>query len=296
MTRVVVALGPRATPPQDEPASTAARRASVAEACRALAWIACRHELVVSHDHGLRTGLPDESDGMAGHLVEQELRDRLGDERVVSTLIHRTEVDPADPAFEHPTRFLGPPHFDDDALIASRLHGWVMARDDTWMRRVVPEPRPVRILDRRPITWLLEHDAVVLCAGGGGTPTIRTPPDPAGPGGDRLVAVEAVIDHERAAAVLARDLDADLLVFATDADPADVPPATSTVDAAAQFARETGRSAVIGCLADVEGLLDGTRGTTVTAPPARLPAPALLSARGRSAASGRAAHPGRATG
>ncbi len=153
------------------------------------------------------------------------------------------------------------------------------------MRRVVPSPAPVRIFEHRPIRWLLERGCVVICAGGGGIPTAYV--------ADRqLVGVEAVIDKDHASGLLARDVDADILIMATDAPAAFVgfgtpkaraiahadPDALLTeyksefaagsmlpkIIAACDFARATDKPAVIGALADIDAMLAGTAGTRIS--------------------------------
>ena len=154
------------------------------------------------------------------------------------------------------------------------------------MRRVVPSPAPQRIFERRPIRWLLERGCVVICAGGGGIPTAYQP-------GRQLTGVEAVIDKDRASALLARDVDADILIMATAATAVFVGFGTPQqraivaadpdallagyraefaagsmlpkVTAAADFARTTGKPAMIGALADIDAMLAGTAGTRVAA-------------------------------
>lgn len=305
--RVVVALGGNAILRRDQKMTIDNQRASIAEACEPLARIAAEHELVVSHGNGPQIGLlalqaaaydhlseypfdvlGASTEGMIGYLIEQELGNRLGNRRALTTLVTRTEVDPADPAFADPTKFVGPGYFDADAAIATQQHGWTMKRDGTWMRRVVPSPRPLQILELRPIQWLLEKGAVVICAGGGGVPTVRSVQSAPDAAGDLLVGVEAVIDKDLASAVLARDLGAELLVIATDVngvfvdwhepderrivrahpdelDPDEFPPGSMgpKVRAAAQFARETSGTAVIGSLQEIDEMLAGRAGTRV---------------------------------
>jgi carbamate kinase len=302
--RVVVALGGNALLRRGEPMSAERQRANIGIAAEALAAIATRHELVVSHGNGPQVGLlalqsaayPDvepypldilgaETEGMIGYLLEQELGNRLPFEVPFATILTMVEVDPADPAFEDPTKFVGPVYERSaaDRLAADR--GWVFKRDGDRWRRVVASPLPVRIFEIRPIRWLLEHGTVVICAGGGGVPTMYAP------GADRrLVGVEAVIDKDLASALLARDLAADLLVMATDVDgvyrgwgtpdqlrigrttPAELgglefPPGSMgpKVAAAVEFVGRTGRRAVIGALDEIEGLVAGTAGTNVVA-------------------------------
>jgi carbamate kinase len=147
----------------------------------------------------------------------------------------------------------------------------------------VPSPEPKRVFEIRPIRWLLEHGTIVICAGGGGIPTMYQP------GADRkLVGVEAVIDKDFASELLARDLAADLFVMLTDADavcvdwgeptqkqirrasPSSIAafsfPAGSMepkVDAACRFVKATGKTAAIGALKDLPRIVAGEAGTTV---------------------------------
>jgi len=306
--RVVVALGGNAILRRDQKMTIDNQRISIATACGPLARIAADHELVVSHGNGPQIGLlalqaaaydhvseypfdvlGASTEGMIGYLIEEELGNQLGNHRVVTTLVTRTEVDARDPAFQEPTKFVGPGYNDDDAAAAVERHGWTMKRDGSWMRRVVPSPKPFRIIELQPVQWLLERRAVVICAGGGGVPTLRTPPDIPNSPGDLLMGVEAVIDKDLASAVLARDLRADLLIIATDVDgvyldwhgaeerrivrshpdalDADQFPAGSMgpkVRAAVQFAQETSGTAVIGSLQDIDAMLAGQAGTAIS--------------------------------
>ncbi|MBD8606405.1 carbamate kinase [Aeromicrobium sp. CFBP 8757] len=299
---VVVALGGNAILRRGEPMTVASQRASIAEACVPLAHVARQHDLVVSHGNGPQVGLlalqaasydevseypfdvlGAQTEGMLGYLIEQELGNRLGDERVVATLVTRTLVDADDPAFGDPTKLVGLVYTTAQAHELAATHGWQVRADGDAMRRVVPSPTPLRILETEAVQWILDRHGVVICAGGGGVPTAR----------DRatgtLVGVEAVIDKDLASAVLARDLGARLLVIATDVagvftdwggpdqrlvarahpdalDPADFPAGSMgpKVRAAGQFARETGLSAVIGSLTDIDKMFAGTAGTVVT--------------------------------
>ena len=306
--RVVVALGGNAILRRDQQMTIDNQRASIAAACEPLAHIAARHELVVSHGNGPQIGLlalqaaaydhvseypfdvlGASTEGMIGYLLEQELGNRLANDQVVTTLVTRTEVDPSDPAFADPTKFVGPGYSEADAAIAIEQHGWAMKRDGRRMRRVVASPQPVQILELRPIQWLLEKGAIVICAGGGGVPTVRSDPDSGDGLGDVLAGVEAVVDKDLASAVLARDLGADLLIIATDVkgvfvnwrepgerqviraspddlDPIEFPPGSMRpkVQAAVQFARETSGTAVIGSLKEIDEMLAGRAGTRVS--------------------------------
>jgi carbamate kinase len=225
-----------------------------------------------------------ETEGMIGYMIEQELGNLLPFERPFATLLTMIEVDPADPAFRDPTKFVGPVYekADADRLTAGR--GWVFRQDGAAWRRVVPSPMPRRIFELRPVKWLLERNTIVIAAGGGGIPTMYEP------GADRkLIGVECVIDKDLASGLLAKELDADLFLMLTDADavyanwgtPAQRPirraspeaigaldfPAGSMrpkVDAACRFALATGKKASIGTAADLGGILAGEAGTTVT--------------------------------
>ena len=194
-----------------------------------------------------------------------------------------TEVDPADPAFAEPSKFVGPVYDEEQARRLAERRGWTMKPDDGGWRRVVPSPLPRRIFELRPVEWLLAQGCVVICAGGGGIPTMYRQ------GTRTLVGVEAVIDKDLASAVLARDLGADALVIATATDAvytgwgtadqraivAAHPDAMAAFDfpagsmgpkvaAAAQFASATGKDAVIGALADLPALLAGQAGTRIS--------------------------------
>jgi carbamate kinase len=303
--RVVVALGGNALLRRDQPLTVEAQRSNVAVACEHLAPIALDHELLVSHGNGPQIGLlaleeaayeptPDapldvlgaETQGMIGYLVQQELSNRFSDAKPIASLLTMIEVDPADPAFGDPTKPIGPGYSraEADALAAAR--GWAFKPDGDELRRVVPSPAPRRIVEIRQIGWLLERGCVVICAGGGGIPTV-THPD----GG--LVGVEAVIDKDHASGLLARDVGADLLIMATDAPGAFIGFGTPAqqlivganpdallsdhrsefaqgsmlpkVVAACDFARATGKAAVIGALVDIDAMLEGSAGTRVAA-------------------------------
>ncbi|HEV2730992.1 MAG TPA: hypothetical protein VGV15_13240, partial [Terriglobales bacterium] len=148
---------------------------------------------------------------------------------------------------------------------------------------VVPSPVPQRIFEIRPVRWLLDHGTVVICAGGGGIPTMYEP------GADRkLIGVEAVIDKDLCSELLARELNADLLVMLTDADSVyldwgkptqrairhtspgaltGVQFATGSMgpkmEAACRFAMATGKPAAIGALSELNRIIAGHAGTTV---------------------------------
>jgi len=301
--RLVVALGGNALQRRGEPMTAASQRVNVRRAAQALAHTALDHELVITHGNGPQVGLlalqglayaPDEAypldvlgaetEGMIGYLIEQELGNLLPFEKPLATILTMTEVDPQDPAFADPTKFVGPTYGAAEAHdLAARL-GWTVKPDGSSWRRVVASPKPVRIFELRPIRWLLEQGAVVIAAGGGGIPTAYLP------GSRTLSGVEAVVDKDLASAVLAREIEADRFVVATDADAVYVNwgepgqravraahpdalldlqfPAGSMgpkVAAAVEFAAASGHEARIGALDHLAAVLAGESGTRVSA-------------------------------
>ncbi|WP_426573097.1 carbamate kinase [Aquihabitans sp. McL0605] len=302
--RIVVALGGNALLRRGEPMTVENQRANVAVACEQLAPLAVEHDLVISHGNGPQVGLlalegaaykevptypldvlGAESQGMIGYLLELELANRLPADHPVMAMLTMIEVDPADPAFDEPTKPIGPIYDPADVAALAVERGWTFRADGEHQRRVVASPAPKHIYELDQIAALLGTGCSVICAGGGGIPVAR---DRNG----RLYGVEAVIDKDHASALLARQLEADLFVMATDADaaytgwgtPEQAPirradPDTLLIEhgsefaagsmlpkvtAACDFARLTGQRAVIGQLADIEELVAGTAGTSIT--------------------------------
>jgi carbamate kinase len=220
---------------------------------------------------------------MIGYMIEQELGNLLPFEVPFATILTMVEVDPNDPAFQNPTKFVGPVYDKAEAEGLAQEKGWVVKPDGEKWRRVVPSPLPMRIFELRPVKWLLEHGTVVICAGGGGIPTMYLPD-----GTRTLAGVEAVIDKDLASELLARDLEADLFVIATDvkgvyldwgkpeqrmlgrvtpeelrAHPFPAGSMGPKVQAAIQFVERTGKRAAIGSLEDIEQIVAGTAGTNI---------------------------------
>jgi carbamate kinase len=300
--RVVVALGGNALLKRGEPMTADVQRANVQVAAQALAPVSREHQLIITHGNGPQVGLlalqahaylaveaypldvlGAETEGMIGYMLEQELGNLVPFEVPLATLLTMVEVDPADPAFNDPTKFVGPVYDRADADRLETEKGWTFKQDGNKWRRVVPSPLPKRIFEIRPITWLLDQGTIVICAGGGGIPTAY-----AADGSRKLGGIEAVIDKDLASELLARELDADLYIMATDVsgvyrdfgtpdqrliDHATVSelkgqpfPAGSMgpkVAAAVQFVEQTGKRAAIGALADIEGIVAGEKGTNV---------------------------------
>jgi carbamate kinase len=300
--RIVVALGGNALLKRGEPMTYDAQRTNVRIAALALADLAKDHQIIVAHGNGPQVGLlalqaasyaPQtlwpldvlgaETEGMIGYLIEQELMNALPAGPECATLLTRVEVDRADPAFDQPTKPIGPVYTVDEAKLVRAEHLWSMVAEAKGMRRVVPSPLPQRILGLAAIKLLVEAGVCVICAGGGGIPVVRS--DTGG-----MEGVEAVIDKDRTAALLAQALHADALLMLTDVaavmrdwgTPAETAITTITaaaldkmtfaggsmgpkIAAASAFVRAGGAIAGIGTLADARAILEGRAGTQITA-------------------------------
>jgi carbamate kinase len=236
--------------------------------------------------------LDAQTEGQIGYILEQELGNALPFEKHIATLLTMIEVDRNDPAFGNPTKPIGPMYAKEEADSLAADKGWTFKPDADGFRRVVPSPLPQRIFGIPAIRRLLEDGWIVICSGGGGIPT-RYTDEPAVPG-RRLEGVEAVIDKDLASALLAADLGADRLVIATDVDavyadwgtpdqrpirqatPAELAASEFAegsmgpkVRAACTFVEQTGGTAAIGSITEIEALLHGDAGTTVA--PAAIP-------------------------
>jgi carbamate kinase len=298
--RVVIALGGNALLRRGEPMTAEQQKENIQIAAKALAEVAKHHELVIVHGNGPQVGLlalqaeaytslapypldilGAETEGMIGYLLERELGNLLPCEQPLATLLTMIEVDSKDPAFQHPSKPIGPIYSQHEAEKLAAERGWAIAPDGKDFRRVVPSPLPKRIFEIRPIRWLLEKGAIVICAGGGGIPTMY---DEAG----NLQGVEAVIDKDRASALLAKELAADFLIMATDVDgvylnwrkpdakiiryaaPDEIVQFNFAagsmgpkIEAAVEFAQKTGKTAAIGALSDLSKMIAGEAGTQI---------------------------------
>ncbi|WP_338522878.1 carbamate kinase [Pseudomonas batumici] len=299
--RIVVALGGNALLRRGEPMTADNQRANIRTATEQIARIYPGNQLVIAHGNGPQVGLLSlqaaaytqvspypldvlgaETEGMIGYIIEQELGNLLDFEVPFATLLTQVEVDPRDPAFQHPSKPIGPVYAKAEAERLAAEKGWSIAPDGDKFRRVVASPKPRRIFEIRPIKWLLDKGSIVICAGGGGIPTLY---DEDG----KLKGIEAVIDKDLCSSLLAEQLGADLLVIATDVSAAFVdwgqpsqkaiaqahPDAIEKlgfaagsmgpkVQAACEFARHTGKVAVIGSLADIEAIVQGKAGTRIS--------------------------------
>ncbi len=298
--RIVIALGGNALLRRGQAMTAENQRANIRTACERIAEVTDGHEVVIAHGNGPQVGLlalqaaayadvppypldilGAQTEAMIGYVIEQELGNLVPAETSLATVLTMIEVDHADPAFEAPTKPIGPVYDRETAEQLAEAGGWTIAPDGDKFRRVVASPRPRRIFEIRPIRQLLEAGTIVICAGGGGIPTAYD-------ANDRLVGVEAVVDKDLASGLLARELDADLLVIATDVDgvytgwgtPDQKRLDTATpaqlrehdfaagsmgpkVEAACEFVEATGRRAVIGSLDDIADIVRGSAGTHV---------------------------------
>ena len=296
--RLVVALGGNALLRRGEPAEAAIQQTRVHEAADALSAVAREHELVITHGNGPQVGLlaleadaytaiapypldilGAESQGMIGYLLVQALGNALPGHEIAA-LLTRVVVDGDDPAFCHPTKPIGPVYDERDARRLAAAKGWTIAADGPSFRRVVPSPEPRRIVELGTIGRLVDAGVVVVCAGGGGIPVVA--------GREGLTGVEAVIDKDLTAALLAEGLGADRFVMLTDVSsverdwgsPEPLPIARTTpaelrrlrfapgsmgpkVDAACRFVERTGGVATIGALGQLVDILAGVAGTQV---------------------------------
>lgn len=296
---VVVALGGNALVHRGEPLAAALQRQRVRAAAQALAPLCREHRVVLTHGNGPQVGLlalqseafreveaypldvlSAETQGMVGYWLQQELAAAIGSQRVV-TLLTQVEIDATDPALHLPRKPIGPVYTAAEAQRLAAERGWQVAPDGHMWRRVVASPAPRKIVELEAVRILLREGYTMVCGGGGGVPVIR---DVRG----RLCGVEAVVDKDRTAALLATELDADRLLILTDVagvlegwpgpdarvlrrttpqalrqhawDAGSMGP---KVEAAADFVAATGRNAAIGALDDAAAVLAGHCGTTV---------------------------------
>jgi len=297
--RLVVAIGGNALLTRGEELSAENQRRNMGEAARALAEIMRDHEVILVHGNGPQVGLlalesaafkdappypldvlGAESQGMIGYIIEQELRNAMPERRIV-TLLTQTIVEANDPAFANPTKPIGPIYTEAEAKELAAARGWSIAPDGKNFRRVVPSPLPVDMLERQTIGDLVSAGLVVICAGGGGIPVTLD-------ASKQVQGIEAVIDKDLAASLLARKLNADRLIILTDVDAVyrdwgkdtqkridKTAPASlramdfakgsmgPKVDAVCRFVEASGKPAAIGSLAHAGEVVSGKSGTHI---------------------------------
>ncbi|MEF3098757.1 carbamate kinase [Raoultella terrigena] len=295
---IVIALGGNALLARGEALSAENQYRNIAQIADVVASLSQEYQVVIVHGNGPQVGLlalqnqaysdcpawpldvlVAETQGMLGYMIAQVLGSRVGIPPVV-TLLTRVEVDAADPAFRQPGKYIGPVWAPEEQSALEARYGWQMKKDGDYVRRVVPSPRPQKILERQAISQLLADGNVVICAGGGGTPVVEE--------NGSYQGMEAVVDKDLAASVLAQSLQAEALLILTEADAVyldwGTPKAralrTATVDdirplavpdgamgpkaeAAIQFVEMTGHPAYIGALRDAPAILRGEKGTLI---------------------------------
>jgi len=300
-TRVVVALGGNALLQRGQALNAENQRGNIRIAARQLAAVHQHHQLVIAHGNGPQVGLlalmeaaynavdpypldvlGAETVGMIGYMIEQELGNIIPFEDHIVTVLTQILVDPADPAFEHPTKPVGPVYGQAESEKLQREKGWAMAPDGEYFRRVVPSPLPKQIIEIDAIRVLVDSGIVVICAGGGGIPVAYDKDK-------KLYGVEAVIDKDLASGLLAKGLGADMFVMLTDVanvylnfgKPDQKPIRAAHPDAleklgfpegsmgpkvlgACQFVRETGKRSAIGQLSDLTRIMAGEAGTLIS--------------------------------
>lgn len=298
--RIVIALGGNALLKRGEPMTCENQRANVRIAAEQIAKAYEGNELIISHGNGPQVGLlalqnnaykpvpmypldviGGESLGMIGYMIQQELVNFVPKSATLATVLTQTQVDSKDPAFQNPTKPVGPVYDKEEAERLAKQHGWTIAQDNDKYRRVVPSPEPKRIWGLKPLKTLVEHGHIVICCGGGGIPTYF---DEQG----NLVGAEAVIDKDLASSLLASEVEADIFVIATDVNGAYVDWGKPTqrriaeadpeslrafgfakgsmgpkVEAVCRFVEKTGKPAVIGALSEIDQILAGKAGTRV---------------------------------
>jgi len=298
---VVIALGGNALLQRGEPVSADVQRKNMRTAGESIARVAQDHHVVLTHGNGPQVGLlalqeasysdifqnpldvlGAETEGMIGYLIEQELSNRLPG-REILTLLTRVEVDPEDPAFQNPTKPIGPVFEPDEGRKMAEVKGWHMAADGDGVRRVVPSPLPKEIIPAKIFRRLLVRGVLVVCAGGGGIPVMWDEEE-------GWKGIEAVIDKDRTASLLARQVGADALIMLTDVPSVQIgfgtpearnlerttpselkalagefPPGSMgpKIASAVEFVEETGGFAAIGSLKDAPAIIRQEAGTIV---------------------------------
>lgn len=304
--RVLVALGGNALLRRGEALSAANQQANISRAAAQLARIAEKHDVILTHGNGPQVGLlalqaaaytvlepypldvlGAESQGMIGYLLEQALANLLPQTRQVVSLVTRVVVASDDEAFAKPSKPIGPMYTEPEAMRLAKEKNWQVAADGppekNGFRRIVASPKPLEVLNLPAIVCLIKSNVLVIAAGGGGIPVMRDATT------HNLTGVEAVIDKDQTASLLAIALKVDCLLIATDVEAVFVdwgklsqqaivtttPESLQSlvfasgsmapkVDAASRFVTRSGKRAVIGSLEHIEAMLAGDHGTQIT--------------------------------
>jgi carbamate kinase len=296
----VIALGGNALLRRGQPLEADLQWQNVKVAASAIAELIREgHEVIICHGNGPQVGLlalqseayeevrsypldvlDAESQSMIGYMLQQSLHNELPDKEVV-TIVTQVEVNSSDPAFQKPTKFIGPIYSKDQAERLALEYGWTVKVDLDSVRRVVPSPHPKSIIEIDTITTLLDAGIITICGGGGGIPVIKN--------NGKLSGIEGVIDKDRTAALIAEQIQADALIILTDVDgiyedyrnpkqqqikqasvvalEATEFPAGSMgpkVEAACLFVSNTGGISAIGSLSNLLGIVNKESGTHIT--------------------------------
>ncbi|MGP4050160.1 carbamate kinase [Streptomyces sp. 2A115] len=299
--RIVIALGGNALLRRGDRPDAAVQQANIDRVATAVAALALEHEVVITHGNEPQIGLlamesaadpvltgpcpldllGAQTEGLIGSLLVRALHDTLPGRKIAALVTH-TVVRADDPAFARPTKRVGPAYPRDVARSLARRRGWHIAKDATGWRQVVASPSPEGIVETETIHDLLTCGVLVICAGGGGVPVTADSDTGA------LHGVDAVIDKDLTAALLAEELKADFLLILTDVpnvydgygthDPQPVLDATPAelrrggypdgsmgpkAEAAARFVERTGGLAAIGALDAAYEIVHGRSGTLV---------------------------------
>ncbi len=297
---IVIALGGNALLRRGQELNAENQRDNIRQAAELLATVHEKHKMVIAHGNGPQVGLlalmdheyaavdpypldviGAETVGMIGYMIEQELGNIIPADDHIVTVLTQVVVDSKDPAFQKPTKPVGPIYARKEAERLAREKGWTIAPDGEHFRRVVASPEPKRIIEIEAIRLLVDEGMVVICAGGGGIPVAYS--------GNKLYGVEAVIDKDLASGLLARSLNAAMFIMLTDVDYVYVDFGTPQqkairaahpdaieelafesgsmgpkVQGACRFVRETGRRSAIGRLRHLVEIVEGRSGTLIS--------------------------------
>lgn len=301
--KIVVAIGGNALARRGEAISAANLQKNVKEAMMQIAPLAIEHEVVITHGNGPQVGLlalqnlayeavpaypldilVAQTQGILGYVIETEIINCLKNQKPVASVLTTTVVSAQDPAFDHPTKFVGPVYVQEQAEELARKYGWEIAMDGKWWRRVVASPQPLEVKQSQTVKQILDSGSVVICVGGGGVPVFLDDTN------GKIIGAEAVVDKDLASAVLAKNIDADMLLLLTDADGVYTDWGTATarclreisaddlanfgfadgsmgpkVKAASQFvANAPGKVAVVGAIEKIPEIIAKESGTHIT--------------------------------
>ncbi len=301
---LLIAFGGNALIQKGQPGTASQQIENLKLPMKQIAELSKDYTLIITHGNGPQVGnllLQQESceevpkmpleiigamtQGQIGYMIESSLNTVLmeigiNEQQYFVTMITYVVVDENDPAFRNPTKPIGPFYTEEEASNLS----YNMVKTDKGYRRVVASPKPLSIVERREIKKLIEMDFIVICCGGGGIPVIHKE--------RKFRGVEAVIDKDLASSVLAREINADIFIVASDVKGAAVHwgkpeqrilqkvtlseideyakeghfPAGSMgpkVEAVARFSQNTGNRGIICHLEDIEKAVRGDAGTEI---------------------------------